>query len=214
MTSPYQQPERWGDYGQYGQSWAAEQPRHQPPEPPGRRTGRTVAIVVAALALVAGVGIGTVLLTGDDSVVTTPTTTVAPPGETLDARPGDCVKVNIASTTHADVRTVDCASAEATYRVAIRAETAGAACPSEQYVSYEEEGRLRLCLQLNVRDGECIEVRVLDDRRLDCAAPAATHRVVGVLDGVADQTRCDTEATDVIVYPEPPRTICLAAPAK
>lgn len=169
-------------------------------------------IVVAALVLVAGVVVGAVLLTGDDHAVTTPTTTVAAPGE--DARPGDCVRINVASSTHADVETVDCASADAIYRVAIRAETDTAACPSEQYVQYEEEGRLRLCLQLNVRDGECIEVRELDDRRLDCAAPNATHRVVGVLDGVADPTRCDNKATDVIVYPEPPRTICLAVPAK
>jgi hypothetical protein len=209
MTSPYRPDERWGDYGQYGQTWAVEQPQSTTPEPPRRRNGRTVALVTAVLALVAAIGVvmvtrGTEHVPGESTAVT---------GE-AGARPGDCVEVDVAGPADAGVRTVDCASPEAIYEVATREETDSGECPSDQYVSYTEEGRLRLCLRLNVRDGECIQVTESGDRRVDCASPDATYRVVSVLDGVADPARCDTNASDVIVYPAPPRTVCLAAPAK
>ena len=190
MTSPYRPDERWGDYGQYGQTWTVEQPQSLPPEPPKRRNGRTVAVVTAVLALVAGAGVAMVT-SGVDHVAGEGIAIPTQPGP----RPGDCVRVDVAGP---DVATVDCAAPDAIY----------------QYVSYTEEGRLRLCLQLNVRDGECIQVTESGDRRVDCASPDATHRVVRVFDGVTDPARCAEEATDVIAYPKPPRTICLAAPAK
>lgn len=205
MTSPYRPDERWGDYGQYGQTWTVEQPQSLPPEPPKRRDGRTVAVVTAVLALVAGAGVAMVT-SGVDHVAGEGIAVPMAPGP----RPGDCVRVDVAGP---DVATVDCASPDAIYQVATREEP-DAKCPGDQYVSYTEEGRLRLCLQLNVRDGECIQVTESGDRRVDCASPDATHRVVRVFDGVADPARCAEEATDVIAYPKPPRTICLAAPAK
>ena len=205
MTSPYRPDERWGDYGQYGQTWTVEQHQSLPPEPPKRGNGRTVAVVTAVLALVAGAGVAMVT-SGVDHVAGESTAVVMESGP----GPGDCVRVDVAGL---EVATVDCAEPDAIYQVATR-EQPDTACPGDQYVSYTEEGRLRLCLQLNVRDGECIQVTESGDRRVDCASPDVTHRVVGVLDGVADPARCDTEATDVIAYPKPPRTICLAAAAK
>lgn len=212
MTSPYRPDERWGDYGQYGQTWSVEQPRAPSPEPPGRRNGRTVAVVTTVLALVTGAGVA-VVTSGVDHVAGEGTAVTGQTGVARETgvRPGDCVRIDVAAT---EVATVDCASPEAIYQVATREETDSGTCPGDQYVSYTEEGRLRLCLQLNVRDGECIQVTERGDRRVDCASPEATHRVVGVHDGVADPARCDTEATDVIAYPTPPRTICLATTAK
>lgn len=210
----------------------------QPPEPPRRNTGMIVSIVAVAVLVIAGAGVGIYFLNKDkdsannasQSTTTAPaatgssdeetttedettTTTTAEAGEAIDAQPGDCIRVNVASSTNADVETVDCATPEAIYRVATREETDTGSCPNDQYVSYTEEGQLLLCLQLNVRDGECLEVTDSEDKRADCAAPNATHRVVGVLDGVDDETQCSAEATEVITYPQPPLTVCLVSPA-
>jgi hypothetical protein len=136
----------------------------------------------------------------------------AEPGEAIDAQPGDCIKVNVASSTNADVETVDCGAPEAIYTVATREETDTGSCPNDQYVTYTEEGQLLLCLQLNVAEGDCLKVADADTR-VDCAAAEATHKVVGVLDGVDDETRCTGDAvTEVITYPRPPLTICLGSP--
>jgi hypothetical protein len=198
-----------------------------------------VAIVAVAVLVIAGAGVGLFLLNNKDKdsnsasgsttttsdttepsegdSETTPTETeteteTADPGQAIDAQPGDCIKVNVASETNADIETVDCSAPESVYKVATREETDTADCPNDQYVTYTEEGQLLLCLQLNVRDGECLEVTASEDRRTDCASPTATHRVAGVFDGVDDETRCDP-AAEAITYPQPPLTVCLVSPA-
>jgi hypothetical protein len=212
---------------------------YQPPEPPKKKTGMIVAIVAIAVLVIAGAGVGIYFLNKDkdtsntaSDTTTTPQDTTEPsedegggesttetetttedPGDAIDAQPGDCIKVNVASETDADVETVDCATPEAVYKVATREETDTGSCPNDQYVQYTEEGQLLLCLQLNVRDGECLEVTETEDKRADCASPTATHRVVGVFDGVDDETQCSAEATEVITYPQPPLTVCLVTPA-
>jgi hypothetical protein len=209
----------------------------QPPEPPPqKKTGMIVAIVVVAVLVIAGAGVGIYLATKDNgtnnaggetttSETTTDssgeettseeetTTTEEGGGDAVDAQPGDCIKVNVASSTNADIETIDCSTPEAVYKVATREENSTGSCPNDQYVSYTEEGQLLLCLQLNVRDGECLQITDTEDKRADCAAPEATHRVVKVLDGVDDETQCDDATTEVITYPQPPLTICLASPA-
>ncbi|HEX6358038.1 LppU/SCO3897 family protein [Actinophytocola sp.] len=207
---------------------------YQPPEPPKKKTGVIVAIVAVAVLVIAGAGVGLFLLndkddtnsasktttttsdstdTSEDSETTTESETeTADPGQAIDAQPGDCIKVNVASETNADVETVDCSTPEAVYKVATREDTDTADCPNDQYVTYSEEGQLLLCLQLNVRDGECLEVTDSQDLRADCASPSATHRVAGVFDGVDDESKCAAEA-EAITYPQPPLTVCLVTPA-
>jgi hypothetical protein len=228
----YGQPQQWPGAGgpQYGGGF-------QPPEPPKKKTGMIVAIVVVAVLVVAGAGVGIFLATKDkgsnnaggetttsekttepseDETTTEDeetTTTEEGGGDAIDAQPGDCIKVNVASSTNADVETVDCSTPEAVYKVAVREEDSTGSCPNDQYVSYTEEGQLLLCLQLNVRDGECLAISDTEDKRAECGSPEATHRVIKVLDGVDDETQCDDSTTDVLTYPQPPLTICLVAPA-
>ncbi|TDV41861.1 LppU/SCO3897 family protein [Actinophytocola oryzae] len=233
QTPQYGATQQFGQQPQYGQFGGGF-----PPEPPRRQTGKIIAIVVVALLVLGGAGFGIYLATkGDDNntagggtttsstpdktstsdeeTTTEEDTTTADPGggDAVDAQPGDCIKVNVASSTDADIETVDCSTPEAIYKVATREETSTGDCPNDQYVSYTEEGTLLLCLQLNVKEGDCLEVSDSEDKRAECTAPTATHRVVGVFDGVDDETKCGDEATEVITYPQPPLTICLVAPA-
>lgn len=235
------QPAQYGPYGQFGQYeqprqvWPDDgygQYSQPPPPPPEKKKGPIVAIVVVAVLLFAGAGFGVFVLTKDkgentaqnqtnrnvsDNTVATgrseDTAASADGSGAMDAKVGDCIKVNVASATDADVETIDCAKQEATYRVAIREEDDAGECPSEDYVSYTEEGRLLLCLTLNVSDGECIASTETDDKRVDCADEAVTYKVSGVFDGVEDEARCDAAAVDVLTYPQPPLTICLLPPA-
>lgn len=208
-----------------------------PPEPPKKNTGMIVALVAIAVLVLGGAGAGLYFMTkggdGDDSAgggtstsasdrtgspetepteVETTSEETAEPGEAIDAQPDDCIKVNVASSTDADVETVDCALPEAIYKVATREETDTESCPNDQYVSYTEEGQLLLCLQLNVAEGDCLAVTGSEDKRADCAAADATHKVVDLLDGVDDETQCSDATTEVITYPKPPLTICLGSP--
>lgn len=246
---PPQQPQ--GPYG--GQYGAQPQPPTQqwqgvggtgyggltpPPEPP-RKTGMIVAIIVVAVLVLAGAGVGLYFAMKDDgsgNQASPDTTTSAPdetgssqdekttteettteeteePGAAIDAQPGDCIKVNVASSTNADVETVDCGTDEAIYKVATREETDTGSCPNDQYVSYTEEGQLLLCLQLNVKKGDCLEVTETEDKRAECGGPTATHTVLDVLDGVDDETQCADPTTEVITYPQPALTICLGEAA-
>ncbi|MFC4854289.1 LppU/SCO3897 family protein [Actinophytocola glycyrrhizae] len=228
--------------GQYGatQQWpgAGYGGPTPPPPPEKKKTGMVVAIVVIALLVLGGAGAGLYFVnkdgddsagggtatsasdkadssagesTGEDAAEETANET-AEPGEAIEAQPGDCIKVNVASATNADVETVDCSAQEAIYRVATREETDTGSCPNDQYVSYTEEGKLLLCLQLNVSEGDCIEVSGSADKRADCAAPGVTHEVLDVLDGVDDETQCTEATSEVITYPRPPLTICLGSP--
>jgi hypothetical protein len=229
--APYGATQQWpGAGGGYGGMTP-------PPEPPKKNTGMIVAIVAIAVLVIAGAGAGLYFVNkdgGDDTAgggtstsatdktdsssagettdeETTTEETTADPGEAIDAQPGDCIKVNVASSTNADVETIDCSTPEAIYRVATREETDTGSCPNDQYVSYTEEGQLLLCLQLNVTQGDCLEVTGTEDKRADCSAPGVTHKVIDVLE-VDDETQCSDATTEVITYPQPPLTICLGSP--
>src|SRR6476469_195893 len=234
---------QYGQTQQYGQSPYGQQPQYgggfQPPGPQKKKTGMIVAIVVVAALVLGGAAVGIFLATKDkgdntagggtttaktgvssstatsedEDTTTTEKTTSAGGGDAIDAQPGDCIKVNVASSTDADIEVVECSSDEAIYKVGTREESDTADCPNEQYVQYTEENQLLLCLQLHVTEGECLVVSDLQDQRADCAAPNATHRVIVVLDGVDDETKCGSDATEVITYPQPPLTVCLVAPA-
>lgn len=237
-----QQYGQYGQTQQFGAPYGGGQYGGFPPEPPRKKTGTVVAIVVVAVLVLAGAGVGIYFATkgdsGDDVAggSTTTTTTATDTSDTsssdeetttedqetgtgssggaaIDAQPGDCIKVNVADEKNADIETVECSSPDAIYEVGTREETSTETCPNEQYVQYTEEGRLLLCLELHVAEGDCLQVTDQQDKRADCTAPEATHRVVGVFDGVDDETRCGDESTEALTYPQPPLTICLVSPA-
>jgi hypothetical protein len=136
------------------------------------------------------------------------------------ASEGDCVRVLDASSTDADLDTIDCSRPEALFKVGIR--QTSTSCPTDgDYTTYTEtsSGRRRattsftLCLVLNVKQGECLKGLDSPDKlaRVDCAT-GAEAKVLKAVDGTADEKAC-AEGTEPLVYPKPPLTYCLGDPA-
>lgn len=133
------------------------------------------------------------------------------PGTAADAKVGDCIKVNKAGKTDADVQTIDCAAAEAVYQVGVRVDGGSSRCPGENYVTYTE-GKLLLCLVLNAKSGECFHETDEQDTRVPCDSPRASYQVGEIFAGSADPARCgEVDAENAFTYPEPPLTICRVA---
>jgi hypothetical protein len=49
-------------------------------------------------------------------------------------------------------------------------------------------------------------------KKVGCTSPEASFGVTEVVEGEDDSTECGEGADDALVYPEPPMTICRAAP--
>jgi hypothetical protein len=182
-----------------------------------------MVVVLVALLVLIGAGTAVFLMAGDgkpDTAAGPPTTadTSAPaptgdapagPGAAIDAKVGDCVKVNDVSATEADIETIDCADPAAVYKIGVREEDSTGQCPSPNYVSYTEDGVLLLCMTLNARKGECFHETDQQDTRVDCASPDASYKVGEIVEGTADANRCGTaDAENALTYPKPPLTIC------
>ncbi|HEV7650801.1 MAG TPA: hypothetical protein VGP26_21865 [Actinophytocola sp.] len=200
--------------------------RHSPRSRPRRLSDQTAVVTgllaVAAL-LVAGLGAwviakgdGTDDAGGDQPAATAQApataqgrTSGAVPGAAVDAKAGDCIKVNDAGKTNADVETIDCADRAAVYKVGIREYGRGGDCPGENYVKYTEQDSLLLCLTLNARQGECFHESEEQDTRVPCDSPDASYEVGAVYDGEEDAARCgERDASNALTYPRPPLTIC------
>ncbi len=189
---PGQQPPFQGGPGQPGFQGA-------PPAKPGGK-GKIVKLVVGIVVLIA-VGIAAVVY-----FTKSPAT----------ANAGDCIKVNDASATDADVEKIDCGSADAIYKVGKKLDSGNATCPGANYDSYytksKSGGGFTLCLMLNAKDGECFDNVISGGggkaTRVTCG-PGAEIQVVKVINGKADETACDGEAEGGVVYEEPPTTLCL-----
>ena len=178
-------------------------------------------ILAVATLLVAGLG-AWVIADGDDeaagdgpaaSAQAPPAnpgrTSGVVPGAADDAAVGDCIKVNTADETDADVETVDCADPAAAYRVGVRVDGRGGDCPGENYVKYTEQDSLLLCLTLNARQGECFHESAEQDTRVACDSPDASYEVGEIYEGEEDSARCgEGDASDALTYPRPPLTIC------
>jgi hypothetical protein len=186
-----------------------------------------MVVVLVALLVLAGAGTAVFLMAGDGKAggkdtATGPETTAPKPagtsapdpaggatGEAIDAKVGDCVKVNDASATEADIETIDCAQPAAVYKIGVREEDSGGQCPSPNYVSYTEEGVLLLCMTLNAHKGECFHETDEQDTRVGCDSPDASYKVGDIVEGTADANRCGTaDAANALTYPKPPLTIC------
>jgi hypothetical protein len=130
------------------------------------------------------------------------------------AETGDCIKVNRAAATNADVEKIDCATPEAVYRIGKKLDSSSASCPEGDYVEYTETGgnSLKLCLMLNAKEGECFVEDGQQDKRSDCAT--ANYKVAKVITGTAKAEECGEEdASNALVYSEPATTICRVAAA-
>jgi len=234
-TQPYgQQPYGQPPYGQQP-TYAQQQPYGQPgggfePPPPPPKNNKTAIIIVAVAVLVLiGAGIGVFALNnkddgsndagGSSSTNQVPTSageatpteeTPVDPGDAVDAQVGDCIKVNNASATNADVETIDCTDPLAVYKIAVKEDSDTATCPGDAYVTYSEQGSLLLCLTLNAREGECFNETAQEDKRVDCGSPDVSYRVSAVFEGTEDANQCGDDSANALTYPEPPLTICRA----
>lgn len=199
------------------------------PVPPA---GSNKAVLIAiALVVALGVGLGAFfLLTKKDpapaAAPATSETSAAPkstsvkPTKTADrtskAGVGDCVKVNDASATDADVDPIDCGKPDAVFKVAIKLETGAETCPADgDYLEYEETGSLSdgfsLCLMLNAEQGECFTDLEKADKaaKVACTDPTATFEVIEIVKGGTKPEDCTSSAVDDgFIYTEPKIVIC------
>jgi hypothetical protein len=237
----------YGGYGQTQQYGQPVQPNYgggfDPQQQKPKNQGKIVAIVVIAVLLLGGAGVGIFLATkgddnnnagggGDKTSSSTPdntdtseeeepsseeeTTTTeedepATGGSASEAQVGDCIRVNVASETDADVETIGCSDDTAVYVVAARLDSDTAECPDGNYVTYTEAGTLKLCMALDLDEGQCFESTELDDKPVECSDPTATFLIADVIEGVDDASQCTTP--DNLRYSQPPLTICLGPPA-
>jgi len=176
------------------------QPQGFPP-PAAKKTSSGAKALIAVVVLgIAGIVVAG-FVAGADS-----------PGR---AAVGDCVKVESASASRADVATVDCGSPEAAFRVAVNLDRSTAACPSGDYSEYSSRGGRRsngfkLCLVYNAREGDCFKqegtIVAGKTTKVTCDS-SATHKVTKVA-SVEDENACEGGET-VFVYSQPATTICM-----
>jgi hypothetical protein len=179
----------------------AAYPTPPPPAPSGKpkNTG-TIIKIVAAVVVLAVVGVIYFVNKG-----TAPSS----------SKVGDCIKVNSASSTDADVEKIDCNSKDAAYKVASTHDDASASCPDGDYVSYTETGRgsdLLLCLTLNAKEGQCFQQGDAD-KQVECASKDATFMVTKILTGTTDVAGCPGDGEKQgYVYSSPDMVQCFGPP--
>ena len=180
------------------------------------QTAVLTGIIAVAALLVAGLGAWVISKDDGDAGDKPPAEEPAPArtsgavaGVAADARVGDCIKVNTAGETDADVETIDCADPAAVYKVGIRDDGKDGDCPGENYIKYTEQDTLLLCLTLNARRGDCFHQSEEQDTRVSCDSPDASYEVGDIYEGAEDAARCgERDAANAITYPRPPLTIC------
>lgn len=160
---------------------------------PKKGGGRTIKIVIG-LVIVAGI-IAAVIYSQTKSAST--------------AEVGDCIKVNNASSTNADVEKIDCTTKEAVYKVGVKKESDGDKCPAGDYVEYTEQGGFKLCLTLNGKVGDCFKEDTQQDLRADCAT--ADYKVSKVTNTGKAEDCGPADAPNALVYSDPKQTICRVA---
>ncbi len=158
---------------------------------------RNVISIIVLLVILAGLGIFA-YLQNKDSVV--------------NAEVGDCVHVN--SNTDFDV--VDCAAAEAQYKVVDVVEDLSSAsiCDINSDVDYAIEitgdSDKSLCLQTWLQVGDCVGA---DGSWAECGSAESSYEVIEVLENTLDDAGCPDATVFVRVYGGENNVICLAEPA-
>jgi hypothetical protein len=136
------------------------------------------------------------------------------------AEVGDCIKVNEASISSADVEKVECTDPAAAYRVGATFDAASDSCPDKDtsgYVSYTQTSNrgdgLLLCLILNAKEGDCYKQGTSVDTKVECTSSEATFQVSKLVDS-ADEAACPEGTAGTYVYPEPKPGLvqCLVEP--
>ncbi|MBB5956553.1 hypothetical protein FHS29_003139 [Saccharothrix tamanrassetensis] len=129
------------------------------------------------------------------------------------ASAGDCVSLTEQSDNRADVKTLDCGDAKASYQVGKVLDQADAVCPEEGlYTEVSPASSVgdgyKLCLLPNMAEGACYKP---DEGtgfvKGDCTGPDAI-KVTKVIKDSTDLTQCPDSAG--MSYPEPAVTYCLA----
>lgn len=186
-------------YGQPQQPPPSDYPPAPPSAGPAKPSGKKRLISgLIALVVVAG-GIGAYFIFGRDSASS--------------AEAGDCIKVNSASATSADVEKIDCNDQIAVFKVAKKLDNDTDQCPTNDYEKYTQSGGrgsdFALCLMLNAKEGECLADFDTPDKRARVACGAnAQVKVAKLVNGSADDGACEPDSVP-LVYPEPATTFCL-----
>jgi hypothetical protein len=166
-----------------------------PPGIPVKRSKKKLWITLVVIVVLVGGGIAAAAILGKKSPA--------------NAEAGDCIKVNSASATNADVEKIDCNDKIAVFKVAKRLGNDTDECPTKDYEKYTQSGRgsdFALCLMLNAKEGECFADYDSPDKRARADCAAAEVKVAKVVQK-ADEKECSDGFA--LVYPEPATTFCL-----
>lgn len=193
---PQGQPYGEQPYGQpQGQPFPAA-PQEGAPKKKSNAKVRAIAVIVALL-VIGGVGFYFF--------------NVSP----ASAEAGDCIKVNKADATDADVEKIDCAGPEAVFKVGKKLDSSSASCPDGDYISYTQSGSgtdFTLCLVYNVAKGDCLTQPDAPDkaRKVACGGGDVEVEVLDVMTGKTDPNECQgvEGATSGMGYSEPAMIIC------
>lgn len=131
------------------------------------------------------------------------------------AEVGDCASASQDIGKSAEYEALSCSDPNAVYKVAKVLDNSSGNCPSGDYATYTVSQRrgpsYRLCLMLNVTEGECIvqEIVTKNTKKVSCTESGA-YEVTKVVSTSEGDSACGRDDDGYFVYSEPPTTICLA----
>ncbi|GAA4415489.1 hypothetical protein GCM10023148_11880 [Actinokineospora soli] len=177
-----------------------------PPEggvPPKKSNAKLIRAIVVIVGILIVGGVGVYFFTKSPA----------------SAAVGDCIKVNKASATDANVEKIDCGKPDAVYKVGKKLDSSTGSCPDGDYTEYSQTGRgsgFTLCLTVNVTKGDCLTG--LDSpektKKVPCGGGDVELEIVEVLAGKTDVAECEgvEGAVDGLTYSEPASVVCVKLP--
>jgi hypothetical protein len=128
---------------------------------------------------------------------------------------GQCVKV-AGTNTDPKVDITDCGSMDANYKVIDRQNSSMATCPQGDYSSVWQfgSGGYKLCLRLNVKQGDCIHKAQDNKTKVSCDSPDANYKVTGILDGTTNTDGCSGDTSNYLSYTKPDAMVICLAPTQ
>lgn len=199
-------------FGQQPQSYGVAPPLYgQPAMPPvpstppkKRKVGKWVTIIVSIVGVLL---LGLVGLAFVGYMV----------GGAHNAEPGDCLHIEDFADRRERPTVLDCSDEKATLKVGVRLEDGGS-CPDGDYdeIAYEEGARL--CLMLNVKEGDCLANFYSPTKgyeKVACTDPKADISIMKIVEGTDDAEQACATVPGVLGglrYPEPATVICASEP--